>query len=139
MRLSVLAIILMIIFGCKEKPFEAIRSSRDEKVVQEMWKTATPVAPKDVIGTWVSEKGDLPAGFNVKSYYITFGNNGGGSFSQISKDGATGLPFEYEIEKSKLYASTSGPPLEEWEELRKYKMLILSKNKIGITVYRKAE
>ena len=137
-----MAIILLLFCGCGEKPLEAQRSSRDEKSMQAMWKLASQVSSsEEIVGTWVSEKGDLPKGWDVKndSYYMTFGKNGGGSFSQVSKDNATGLPFEYEIKQSKLFASTAGPPLLDWGEIRKYKKLVLQKSKDSITIYREAK
>jgi hypothetical protein len=140
MRLFYLtAILLTLLCACAEKPLEAQRRSRDEKIVQAIWTSASKVSsPEEIIGTWISEKGDLPKGFDVISYDMTFGA-GGGSFSQVSKDGATGLPFEYEIRQSKLYASTAGPPLEEWAEIRKFKMLMLKKTKNIIFVFRKVK
>ena len=107
-----------------------------------MWELATKVSSsEEIVGTWVSEKGDLPKGWDVKkdSYYMTFEKSGGGSFSQVTKDGATGLPFEYQIKQSKLYASTAGPPLTEWGEIRKYKTLMLQKSKDSISVFREAK
>jgi hypothetical protein len=139
MKLSCIVVLLCLLAACAEKPLEAQRRSRDEKVVQTLWSSASKVSStEEILGTWISEKGDLPKGFDVKGYYMTFGA-GGGSFSQESKEGTTGLPFEYEIRQSKMYASTAGPPLEEWAEIRKYKMLMLKKSKNTIFVFRKAK
>jgi hypothetical protein len=135
---SLTVILLSLLTACAEKPLEVQRRSRDEKVVQALWSSATKVSSSEgIVGTWKSEKGDLPKGFDVKSYYMTLGA-GGGSFSQESKEGTTGLPFEYEVRQSKLYASTAGPPLEDWAEIRQYKMLLLKKSKNTIFVFRKA-
>lgn len=139
MKLSCIVVLLSLLTACAEKPLEVQRRSRDEKVVQTLWSSASKISSSgEILGTWISEKGDLPKGFDVKGYYMTFGA-GGGSFSQESKEGTTGLPFEYEIRQSKLYASTAGPPLEEWAEIRKYKMLMLKKSKGTIFVFRKAK
>ena len=144
MRLTMRWIIFMIIIlplicSCSKKPLETKRFFRDEKAVQTMWKLAARVASsEEIVGTWISEKSDLPKGFDVKSYAMSFGKDGGGSFSQETKDGTTGLPFDYQIKQSKLYGSTAGPPLSEWGEIRKYKMLMLNKTNNGIFVFRKA-
>jgi len=139
MKLPYLILLLGLLTACAEKPLEAQRRSRDEKVVQALWSSASKVSSSgEILGTWISEKGDLPKGFDVKGYYVTFGA-GGGSFSQESKDGTTGLPFKYEIRQSELYGSTSGPPLEKWAEIRKYKTLLLEKTKNTIFVFRRTK
>jgi hypothetical protein len=138
-QIILMAFILLLFCGCSEKPLEAQRSSRDEKSIQAMWNLATKISSsEEIVGTWVSQKGDLPKGWDPKndSYYMTFGKSGGGSFTQVTKDGATGLPFEYEIKQSKLFASTAGPPFSDWGEVRRYKKLIFLKIKDSITVYR---
>lgn len=134
---SLIIMLLSLLTACTEKPLEAQRRSRDEKIVQTLWSSATKVSSsEEIVGTWMSEKGDLPKGFNVKSYTMSFGRGGGLSINQETKAGTIGLPFEYQIKQSKLYVATAGPPFSEWGELRRYKMLLLKKSKDSITVFR---
>jgi len=139
-QVFLLVIIILLSCGCQEKPIEDQRYFRDERAVQAMWNSAVQVKfSTEIVGTWISTKGDLPKDFDVQSYDMSFGKDGGGSFTQVSKDGATGLPFAYEIRQSKLFASTAGPPLDEWGEVRKYKGLMLMKSKDKTTVFRQAK